>query len=156
MQVWAELVRTDTTFIVFNSGNVEVVGYRSRKKRILYVSDPIQPPMQEDPGYCELHTALYIAGFLDTKSRYEKQTSQELSRIGFGSKNSDFEGEKDCTATRGRGSTHTGQRSSSKGRGSLFSEAQNQGHEDGSRTPLLSNEVFDTVASTVMRHTDHQ
>ncbi|KAK2461325.1 hypothetical protein APHAL10511_006852 [Amanita phalloides] len=73
-QGWAECVKNDSTFIVFNSGAREIIGYRCRKDQILYISDiiDIQKQPKGSPGYFQLHIGLYIASLVDAMDRVEQ------------------------------------------------------------------------------------
>jgi hypothetical protein len=65
-QTWAEAVNHDTTFVVINAGNIEIIGKRNRATRTLYVSDVIDVTACD---YGKLHTGLYIAAIRDAQDR---------------------------------------------------------------------------------------
>ncbi|KAJ6467969.1 hypothetical protein C8R47DRAFT_1152100 [Mycena vitilis] len=68
-QTWAEGVRHDATFLVFQAGNYEIVGFRHRAEQTLYLSELIEPHKEE--SYGQLATGLYIAIFREAKKRAE-------------------------------------------------------------------------------------
>jgi hypothetical protein len=66
MQTWAEAVNHDTTFVVINAGNIEIIGKRDRATQTLYVSNVIDVTACD---YGKLHTGLYIAAIRDAHDR---------------------------------------------------------------------------------------
>ncbi|TFK67772.1 hypothetical protein BDN72DRAFT_842616 [Pluteus cervinus] len=66
---WKQSVIRDTTFFVINMGNKEIIGYRDRATRTLFLSDPIT---LNDPNYSRLLTGLFIATFVDFVKRMNR------------------------------------------------------------------------------------
>ncbi|KAH9474859.1 hypothetical protein JR316_0013327 [Psilocybe cubensis] len=65
INVWANAVETDATFIVFTCGRQERIGIRHRQSQTLYLSDPIDPVQMKEPGYRQMHLGLTIAAIKD-------------------------------------------------------------------------------------------
>lgn len=71
-QAWAEAVHGDTTFIVMQSGNLELIGVRHRATQTLYMAPLRQIHVDKQytgPSYGKLHTGLYIAALRDAINR---------------------------------------------------------------------------------------
>ncbi len=60
------MVKNDATFIVLNSGNLEVIAVRNRANQTLYLSDIIATTK---PGYFQIHVGLCIAAIQDARDR---------------------------------------------------------------------------------------
>lgn len=75
MQAWVQATKVDTSLIVLNSGNHELVCVRHRKSQTLFVSDVIEPHNCTNPGYGKLHVGICIAAILDMFDRKAQQNA---------------------------------------------------------------------------------
>jgi hypothetical protein len=66
VQAWTEAVNDDTTFIIINAGNIEIIGKRERTTQTLYISNVIDVTACD---YGKLHTGLFIAAIRDAHDR---------------------------------------------------------------------------------------
>lgn len=60
---------------MISSGNHEIVVRRDRASQTLYISDIIRPSVDKNPSHYILHTALYVASWLDAVDRAEQLES---------------------------------------------------------------------------------
>jgi hypothetical protein len=74
-------VRVDGTAIILHSGNYELICLRHQATQTLYVSDLIEPPKCQDPGYEKLCVGIYVAAIQDMMNRWKQrlQTPQPKS-----------------------------------------------------------------------------
>ena len=70
------MVKNDATFLVLNSGNLEIIAVRNRGSRTLYLSDII---VTSDPGYFQLHVGLSIAAIQDAIDRAARLNASDAS-----------------------------------------------------------------------------
>ncbi|TFK67763.1 hypothetical protein BDN72DRAFT_960744 [Pluteus cervinus] len=63
---WKQSVIRDTTFLVINMGNKEIIGYRDRATRTLFLSDPVT---LHNPDYNRIPTGLFVTTFWDFVKR---------------------------------------------------------------------------------------
>ena len=91
-RTWAQAVRLDGTFIVFHSGNWELVCVRDRKSQTLYVSDLIEP--HRYPEYGKLQVGIYVAAIQETIDRKKQSLKhpEDGSNGGRGMRGSRFQG----------------------------------------------------------------
>ncbi|KAJ8701786.1 hypothetical protein PTI98_000539 [Pleurotus ostreatus] len=67
---WATATRRDSTFIIFQCGNLERIGVRHRASQTLYLSDIVDVPNMADPrAYTELQVSLYMSILDDAMRR---------------------------------------------------------------------------------------
>lgn len=77
LQAWVRAVQTDSTFIVFHSGNFERIGFRHRANQTLYLSELIDVVHGKDPAYGRLHIGLHMAIIQDVLDRMHQQIKLE-------------------------------------------------------------------------------
>jgi hypothetical protein len=65
-QVWAEAVLQDSTFVIVQCGNYEMICYRFRQQNKLYISDIIEV---SEKGYGKLQIGLFLAIYRDALDR---------------------------------------------------------------------------------------
>lgn len=75
-QVWAESVLQDSTFIILQCGNHEMICYRSRQENRLYISDIIEVSRT---GYGKLQIGLFLAIYRDALDRALQISEAELA-----------------------------------------------------------------------------
>jgi hypothetical protein len=95
VKAWAQAVKVDGTVIVLHSGNYELVCVRHRASNTLYVSDLIEPPTCEDPGYGNFHVGIYMAGIQDAMDRKKQRLQPTTSPDGGGDGSAGGESSKD-------------------------------------------------------------
>jgi hypothetical protein len=62
-------VESDATFIIFNCGNYERIGFRHRGSQTLFLSDLINVSKSSNPGYGQIQIGLYMAILRDALDR---------------------------------------------------------------------------------------
>jgi hypothetical protein len=77
LQAWTWSVRKDSTFIIFNCGNFERIGFRHRASQTLFLSELIDVSNFKDPGYGRLHIGLYMSILHDAMERTSHREQQE-------------------------------------------------------------------------------
>ncbi|KIM39071.1 hypothetical protein M413DRAFT_29639 [Hebeloma cylindrosporum] len=73
-KAWSRAVQNDATFIVFHCGKYERIGFRHRKTQTLYLSELIDPSVQE--CYGKMQIGLQIAILKDLLNRGEIENRQ--------------------------------------------------------------------------------
>ncbi|KAF8893151.1 hypothetical protein CPB84DRAFT_1783295 [Gymnopilus junonius] len=68
---WATATTHDSTFMIFQCGRYERIGFRHRASQTLYLSGLIDPINMEDPSYRKLHIGLHTAIVQDALERLE-------------------------------------------------------------------------------------
>ncbi|KAG5651320.1 hypothetical protein H0H81_009093 [Sphagnurus paluster] len=71
-RAWARSVEYDTTYLIFNCGNHERIGFRHRASQTLFLSDLIEIPSCKAPSYGKIHIGLFIAITQDAIDRSEQ------------------------------------------------------------------------------------
>ena len=69
LQAWTRAVESDATFIVFNCGNYERIGFRHRGNQALFLSDLINVSESSYPGYGQIQIGLYMIILRDALDR---------------------------------------------------------------------------------------
>ncbi|RDB15954.1 hypothetical protein Hypma_003553 [Hypsizygus marmoreus] len=75
---WSRAVERDSSFIIFNCGNFERIGFRNRSNQTLYISELIDVTRCNNPGYGKLHVGLYTSIMKDAIDRSRQQVQREL------------------------------------------------------------------------------
>ena len=70
------MVKNDATFLVLNSGNLEIIAIRNRGSRTLFLSDLI---VTTNPGYFQIHVGLSIAAIQDAIDRAARLNASDAS-----------------------------------------------------------------------------
>ncbi|KAF8885265.1 hypothetical protein CPB84DRAFT_1850462 [Gymnopilus junonius] len=73
---WATAVIYDSTFIIFNCGRYERIGFRHRGSKTLYLSGIIDTVNIPDPSYRKLHVGLHTAILQDALDRSDFKDAQ--------------------------------------------------------------------------------
>ncbi|KAF8907631.1 hypothetical protein CPB84DRAFT_1843851 [Gymnopilus junonius] len=68
---WTTAATHDSSFIIFQCGRYERIGFRHRASQTLYLSGLIDPINMKDPSYRKLHIGLHIAIVQDALERLE-------------------------------------------------------------------------------------
>ncbi|KAG6834230.1 hypothetical protein H0H93_011034 [Arthromyces matolae] len=77
LRAWVRSVNDDTTFIIFQCGNFERIGFRHRESQTLFISNLIDVPTC--PSYGRLQVGLYLAILQDAIDRLtQRQKADEL------------------------------------------------------------------------------
>ncbi|KAG5651123.1 hypothetical protein H0H81_009775 [Sphagnurus paluster] len=76
-RAWTLSAECDTTYIVFNCGNYERIGFRHRKSQTLFLSDLIDVPRCKSPAYGKIHIGLFLAITQDVIDRTENEIKAE-------------------------------------------------------------------------------
>ncbi|KAF5369637.1 hypothetical protein D9615_010264 [Tricholomella constricta] len=76
-EAWAQSVERDSTFIVFNCGNFERIGFRHRASQTLYLTDLIDVVNCESPAYGLIQTGLYMSIVQDAIERMKQHQAKE-------------------------------------------------------------------------------
>ncbi|KAK2461324.1 hypothetical protein APHAL10511_006851 [Amanita phalloides] len=71
-RAWVRSVQDDTSFIVFNCGKYERLGFRHRSSQTLYLSDLIDVMHGSEPAYGAIHIGLYMMVLQDVLDRVEQ------------------------------------------------------------------------------------
>ena len=77
------MVRRDATFLVLNAGSYEIIFYRNRAERTLYlgfIDTATTPSRASEPGYFQVHIGLYIASIRDAIDRATQMRACENSK----------------------------------------------------------------------------
>ncbi|KAF5369652.1 hypothetical protein D9615_010246 [Tricholomella constricta] len=77
LRAWAQSVERDSTFIVFNCGNFERIGFRHRASQTLYLTDLIDVVNCESPAYGHIQTGLYMSIVQDAIERMKQHQAKE-------------------------------------------------------------------------------
>ncbi|KIM39085.1 hypothetical protein M413DRAFT_29653 [Hebeloma cylindrosporum] len=76
-KAWSRAVQNDATFIFFHCGKYERIGFRHRKTQTLYLSELIDPFVQEYYGKMQIGLQLAIAKDLLERREIEKRPSSK-------------------------------------------------------------------------------
>ncbi|KAF5386120.1 hypothetical protein D9615_002171 [Tricholomella constricta] len=74
---WARAVERDSSFIVFHCGNFERIAFRHRSSQTLFISELIDVTQCKEPGYGEIHVALFMAIIEDVLDRTQQLVQSE-------------------------------------------------------------------------------
>ncbi|KAF8885248.1 hypothetical protein CPB84DRAFT_1850447 [Gymnopilus junonius] len=73
---WATAATNDSTFMIFQCGLYERIGFRHRASQTLYLSGLIDPINMKDPSYRKLHVGLHTAVVQDALDRLYLSNSE--------------------------------------------------------------------------------
>lgn len=68
------------TFVVFSSGNTQIIGIRDRHSQTLFLSPPIDVSTVDDPPFTKLQVGLFIAAYNDALNRARQLQAMEAIR----------------------------------------------------------------------------
>ncbi|KAG5651125.1 hypothetical protein H0H81_009777 [Sphagnurus paluster] len=78
-RAWTLSAEHDTTYMIFNCGNYERIGFRHRDSQTLFLSDLIDVPRCKSPAYGKIHIGLFLAIIQDVIDRTEDEFKAQES-----------------------------------------------------------------------------